>query len=170
MADEEKLAPAQPSPPPQPYFEVDCRSSGKTRRFAVGTDAEFAVLLINRKLNAGSPLALHIEAVKEGEEPIAFGPNSVLVDYGYGWKLQTFTEADLTFGTRSGEDVRPIPIRKPGSGGRLRLERKVSKPVISILYIVKVVFAFILIFVLGAIFTLALENLPTLITFVKSLT
>ncbi|KAI4348495.1 hypothetical protein L6164_009213 [Bauhinia variegata] len=166
MAEEGKPAPPQPSPPP--YFEVNCKSSGKTRRFAVGTDAEFAVLLINRKLNAGNPLALHIEAVKKGEEPIAFGPKSVLVDYGDGWKLQTFTEADLIFGIRNGEDVRPIPMRTPGSSDIPRPERRVSKPVISFLYIFKIVFAFVLMFVLGAIFTLALDNLPILITFVKS--
>lgn len=39
-----------------------------------------------------------------------------------------------------------------------------SKPVISFLYVGKIVLAFALIFVLGAIFTLALENLPRLIS------
>lgn len=48
--------------------------------------------LINRKLNDGLPLALYIESVKEGEEPVNFGPNSVLKCYGDGWKLQTVTE------------------------------------------------------------------------------
>lgn len=47
-------------------------------------------------------------------------------------------------------------------------ERRESKPV-SLLYIAKIVFAFILIFVLGAIFTLFLDNLPALILFVKSI-
>lgn len=71
-------------------MEVVCTSSGKVRRFAAGTDAGFALNLINKKLDGGIPLASHIEAVKEGEgEPISFGPNSVLVDYGSGWKLQT---------------------------------------------------------------------------------
>lgn len=51
---------------------------------------------MNRELNGGNPLSLYIEAVKDGEEPVAFGPYSVLVDYGYGWKLQTVTGADLT--------------------------------------------------------------------------
>ena len=64
----------------------------------MGANAGFALNLINRKLDIGNPLALHIEAAKDGEEPIAFGPNSVLVDYGNGWKLQTFTEADLILG------------------------------------------------------------------------
>ena len=78
------------------YLEVNCRSSGKTRRFAAGTDAGFAVALINRKLKKGGvPIALHIEAVKDGEEPIAFGPNSILAHFGDGWKLQTVTQTDL---------------------------------------------------------------------------
>ncbi|KAL6956765.1 hypothetical protein U1Q18_043895 [Sarracenia purpurea var. burkii] len=76
-----------------PFLEVICGASGKTRRFSAGTQAGFAVYLINRKLNGG-PLASHIEAVKEGEEPVSFGPNSILVDYGDGWKLQTATEPE----------------------------------------------------------------------------
>lgn len=76
------------------YLEVICKSSGKISRYAAGTKAGFAVNLINRKLGNGNPLALHIEAVKEGEEPINFGPNAVLVDYGKDWKLQTVTEVD----------------------------------------------------------------------------
>ncbi|CAA0809762.1 Unknown protein [Striga hermonthica] len=39
---------------------------------------------------------------------------------------------------------------------------------ISILYIAKILFAFLLIFIFGAVFTLALENLPRLILFVNS--
>lgn len=74
-------------------MEVICKSSGKKRRFAAGTEAGFAVDVINRKLDGGVvPLVSRIEAVKEGEEPISFGPNSVLVDYGQGWKLETVTE------------------------------------------------------------------------------
>lgn len=60
----------------------------------MGTEAGFAVSLINKKLGAGDPLSLHIEAVKEGEEPISFGPSSALVDYGSGWRLQTVTQLD----------------------------------------------------------------------------
>jgi hypothetical protein len=78
-------------------LEVKCKSSGETRRFAVGTDAGFALSLINRRLESGKPLALHIEALKEGEEPIAFGPNSALVDYGHGWNLQTVIELDFVY-------------------------------------------------------------------------
>lgn len=77
-------------------MEVKCKSSSKIRRFAEGTEAGFAVSLINRKLDKGAPKALHIEAIKEGdEEPISFGPSSVLVDYGHGWKLQTVTKLDF---------------------------------------------------------------------------
>ncbi|XP_054825632.1 uncharacterized protein LOC129323060 isoform X2 [Prosopis cineraria] len=161
----EETARGQPIPPT--YLEVTCKSSGKTRRFAAGIDAGSAVSLINRKLKSRSARALHIEAVKEGEEPIAFGPNSVLVDYGDGWKLLTFTEADEVLIENNFEPVPlPIPMRTPVSGG-LPPRRKVSKP-ISFLYLVKIVLAFIFIFALGAILTLALENLPALILLVKS--
>ncbi|KAF9599513.1 hypothetical protein IFM89_038733, partial [Coptis chinensis] len=43
------------------------------------------------RIGSGVPSALYIAAVKQGEEPIIFGPNSILVDYGAGWKLQTVT-------------------------------------------------------------------------------
>ena len=66
------------------------------RRFAIGTEAGFAVSLINKKLGMGDPLALHIEAVKQGEEPVHFGPNSVLVDYGNDWILQTVTQVEFS--------------------------------------------------------------------------
>lgn len=83
MAEEDST----PSQSPPQYLEVNCGSSGKTYRFAVGTDAGFAVALINRKLKGSA--ATHIEAVKGGEEPIAFGPNAILSHFGEGWKLQT---------------------------------------------------------------------------------
>lgn len=76
------------------YVEVNCTSSSKIRRFSAGTEAGFALNLINRKLDDGLPMAVYIESVKEGEEPVSFGPNSVLVCYGNGWKLQTVTEAE----------------------------------------------------------------------------
>ncbi|KAJ0817769.1 hypothetical protein HanPI659440_Chr00c05g0714771 [Helianthus annuus] len=76
------------------YLEVNCTSSSKIRRFSAGTEAGFALHLINKKLDDGLPVASYIEAVKEGEEPVSFGPNSVLVCYGHGWKLQTVTEPE----------------------------------------------------------------------------
>ncbi|XP_059463629.1 uncharacterized protein LOC132192339 [Corylus avellana] len=167
------MAEEEPAPHPRPTFlEVKCKSSGKTRRFAVGTDAGFALSLINRRLETGKPLALHIEALKEGEEPIAFGPNSALVDYGRGWKLQTVIELDFDYaGVPKGEGVRPVTTRfstVPSTGGSRPAKGEDSKPEISFVYIGRIILAFILIFVLGAIFTLALESLPRLILYIKS--
>ncbi|XWS64904.1 hypothetical protein CRYUN_Cryun05aG0044200 [Craigia yunnanensis] len=150
-------------------MEVVCKSSGKKSRFAAGTKAGFAVSLINRKLGIGALLALHIEAVKEGEEPISFGPDAVLVSYGDGWKLQTVTEVDFS-GTGKGEGVRgvstQIPIVKNFDG--FHPTRRASKPGIDFLYIAKIVFVFILMYVLAGIFVLALDNLPRLILFINS--
>ncbi|EXB55429.1 hypothetical protein L484_005562 [Morus notabilis] len=144
------------------FLEVKCNSSGKTRRFAPGTDAGFAVSVINRKLMllgtkskskskslslSSFPLALHIEASKENEneEPISFGPNSPLFNYGDGWILQTVV-----------------------NGSETSAPAEVTKPAISLVYIGKIILAFILLFLIGAIFTLALENLPLFISFVTS--
>ena len=52
-------------------------------RFAARTRTDYALLLMDKSL------ALGIEAVKEGEEPIKFGPESFLTNYGPGWSLQT---------------------------------------------------------------------------------
>lgn len=76
------------------FLEVSCRSSGKVRRFAAGTTARYALHAINRKLGPGAPPALHVEAVRDGEEPVSFGPSAALVDYGRGWRLQTVTAHD----------------------------------------------------------------------------
>ncbi|KAL2482934.1 hypothetical protein Fot_44378 [Forsythia ovata] len=152
------------------FVEVICKSSGKTRRFAAETEAGFAVNLINNKVlsdvsgggGGNIPLASHIEAVKEGveEEPVSFGPRSVLVDYGPGWKLQTVVEQkdDVT-----GVQVRPTRARKA--------DAKVvdeSQPSFSFVYIGKILLAFLLLFVFGAIFTLLLENLPQFILYINS--
>ena len=67
------------------------------RRFAPGTDAAFAVSLINKKLlldgvSSRPQLASHIEAVKPGndsEEPISFGPTAPLLKLDSPWILQT---------------------------------------------------------------------------------
>lgn len=76
------------------FLEVSCRSSGKVRRFAAGTTARYALHAINRKLGPGAPPALHVEAVRDGEEPVSFGPSAALADYGRGWRLQTVTAHD----------------------------------------------------------------------------
>lgn len=75
---------------------MTCRSSGKVRRFAAGTTARYALHAINRKLDPGAPPALHVEAVRDGEEPVSFGPSAALADYGRGWRLQTVTAQDAT--------------------------------------------------------------------------
>ena len=75
-------------------MEVTCRSSGKVRRFAAGTTARYALHAINRKLEPVAPPALHVEAVRDGEEPVSFGPSAALADYGRGWRLQTVTAQD----------------------------------------------------------------------------
>ncbi|ESW23478.1 hypothetical protein PHAVU_004G050600 [Phaseolus vulgaris] len=166
--------PSSPSPPPQqtprptPYVEVNCASSGKKRRFAAGTDAGFAVALINRKLKGTVVPASHIEAVKDGEVPIAFGPTSFLSDFGDGWKLQTVTLTDLSSEVRN-EQFQQMRMQAPGLvSGVPGTARSVSNP-ITFVYIVKIIFAFILIFVLGAIFTLFLDNLPAFILSLKSI-
>lgn len=135
------------------------------RRFAAGTNAGFALSLINQKLDVGNPLALHIEAVKEGEEPVSFGPCSILVDYGNGWKLQTFTEG-ISEGKGSGPTKMGIPnvLNLDGS----HPVKGVPPPVISTQYIGRIFLALVLIFLLGTVFTLLLENLPRFILFVNS--
>ncbi|XP_048139005.1 uncharacterized protein LOC115737847 [Rhodamnia argentea] len=161
-----EVGPPQQLPPP--FLEVVCRSSGKRRRFAAGAEAGFAVRVMNKKLEGGSPFALYIEAVKEGEEAVAFGPNSALVDYGSGWRLQTVIEVDYTGGDK-GEGFQQRMARSPlrNTDGS-RVAKDVGKPTISLVYVGKILVAFILIFVLGAIFTLALEYLPMLILSIKS--
>ncbi|KAJ6877390.1 hypothetical protein NC651_030201 [Populus alba x Populus x berolinensis] len=161
---EEEDSKVNSPPPPPPFLEVTCKSLGKTSRFAAGTKAGFAVSLINRKLDVGAPFVLHIEAVKDGEEPISFGPDAVLVDYGNGWKLQTFTVLDYV-GVRQAEHFQQIP--KQSSDGS-RPAKTATNPGISFLYMAKILVAFVLLFVLGASLTLALENLPRLILFINS--
>ncbi|KAK2638250.1 hypothetical protein Ddye_026045 [Dipteronia dyeriana] len=167
MMDEESSKVNFPQPPP--FLEVECKISGKTSRYAAGTKAGFAVNLINKKLNCARPLALHIEAVKQGEEPVSFGPDALLVDYGDGWKMQSVTLLDFT-ATWKGEGVVPIPERIPEAmdyEGGCPMYR-ISKRGISAVYIGKILLAFLLMFVLGALFRVALENLPKFILFVNN--
>ncbi|CAI8595200.1 unnamed protein product [Vicia faba] len=157
-----------PPPPPSQYLEVNCITSGKILRFAPGTDAGFAVALINRKLKGRVPLVTHIEAVKDGEEEeeaIAFGPNAILSNFGDDWKLQTVlsSEEKQSIGPIQGMAKQTPRHLSNVPGG----ESSESNQIGSV-YIVKIIFAFILIFVLGAIFTLFLDNLPALILFVQS--
>ncbi|CAK8533065.1 unnamed protein product [Lathyrus sativus] len=154
-----------PPPPPPQYLEVNCRTSGKILRFAPGTDAGFAVALINRKRKGTVPLVTHIEAVKDGEEEeaIAFGPSAILSNFGEGWKLQTVLSSEQIKGPIQGMAKQTLKHASNVPGG----ESREPNPIGSV-YIVKIILAFILIFVLGAIFTLFLDNLPALILFVQS--
>lgn len=158
----------EPSPSP-PFLEVECKSCARIRRFAAGTEAGFALYLINRKLDVGMLPALHIEAVKEGEEPISFGPNSVLVNYGEGWKLQTVPADDYEDEKRvhpNGKKVSPRtklvnydPETEVITGSGLKS---------NFVYFGKILLAFGFMFLLAGTFTLILENLPRLILFLNS--
>ncbi|XP_052175304.1 uncharacterized protein LOC127790068 [Diospyros lotus] len=157
-----------PSKQSQPFVEVICKSSGKRRRFAAGTEAGFASSLINRKLGDDGPPALYIEAVKEEEESVSFGPNSVLVNYGDGWELQTVNEAQGTRKRDFGYQTRVPSPMGPDDSRRMKKAVPVSPPLDNYWYIGKILLAFILIFVMGAVLTLALENLPRLILLINS--
>ncbi|KAE8660046.1 Cationic amino acid transporter 2 isoform 1 [Hibiscus syriacus] len=157
------------SPQPPPYFEVSCKISGKKTRFAPGTNAGFAVSLINRKLGIGAPVALYIESVKEGEEPIVFGPEAVLVNYGNGWNLQTVSDMDFS-GIGMPERLREVPTPIP-NGKKIdgsHSTKTISEQGINFVYIAKVLLAFVMMFMLGGVFMLALDSLPELILLLDS--
>ncbi|KAH6801738.1 hypothetical protein C2S51_033184 [Perilla frutescens var. frutescens] len=151
-----------------PFLEVLCKSSGKIRRFSAGTEVCFAVNLINKKLLSGGNclLATHIEAVKEGdEEPVSFGPNSMLVDYGSDWKLQTVIESNGDKGQVHVGAERVPKAYAQGIDGSHPTTLKQSP--VSFLYIGKILLAVLLLFVFGAVFTLFLENLPQFILYIN---
>lgn len=79
------------------FLEVFSKTLDRIHRFAVRTTAGAAVSIIDRKIKRGHARPLHIEAIKQGEIPIAFGPDALLVDYGPDWKLHTFTEREATY-------------------------------------------------------------------------
>ncbi|XP_020268479.1 uncharacterized protein LOC109843916 isoform X2 [Asparagus officinalis] len=125
------------------FMEVCCTSSGKIRRFAAGTEAGFALCVINKKIENGASPALYIEACKEGEEPITFGPNATLVNYGKEWKLQTVTERGFgeakpmqQISKRFSNTMNLSSARSPN--GTIRA----SHASISFWYIGKIIFAF----------------------------
>ncbi|XP_073277397.1 uncharacterized protein [Primulina huaijiensis] len=171
-----------------PFVEVECRSSGKVLRFSSGTEAGFAVNLINKRLLKDNDsdsfenvtLVSHIEAVKEGEEePVGFGPNSVLAKYGPAWKLQT---VEHSYGDKW-VHIEPARVRKVSAKYLQRLPNALvpeqglvdshsarSKPQsrISFMYVGKILLTFVLLFMLGAVFTMVLENLPRFILYINS--
>ncbi|XP_010450502.1 PREDICTED: uncharacterized protein LOC104732638 [Camelina sativa] len=156
---------ASPSQPPL-FLEVFCEVSGKEYRFTNGTKAKFAVSVINRKLGSLKPRVVFIEAAREGEEPISFGDDASLVSYGDGWKLKTVVDSDFP-----GTERYNLPQHFPSVISMGSKDPKYSKPEIgeqSLKYIGRIFFAFVLMFILGGLFTVALENLPRLILLFKS--
>ncbi|XP_066398521.1 uncharacterized protein [Miscanthus floridulus] len=148
-----------PPPPVRPFLEVTCRSSGKVRRFAAGTMARYALHAINRKLEPGAPPALHVEAVRDGEEPVNFGPSAALADYGRGSRLQTITAQDapgihhaLHVDTKQGDR-------------QLSKEDAVDTEAIrgTCIYVAKIVLAFVFLFLLGGLLTYLLEVIPDML-------
>nr|XP_029122897.1 uncharacterized protein LOC105053259 isoform X2 [Elaeis guineensis] len=133
------------------FLEVTCMSSSKVRRFAAGTEAGFALHLINRKLGIGLPAALYIEAVKEGEEPVSFGPNAVLVNYGKDWKLQTVTNEGYEEATQMQQQTsKSFPEKMKSSDLQSRKKTDSdTRPAINFQYIGKILVAFAFIFLLG---------------------
>ncbi|XP_074271041.1 uncharacterized protein LOC141594958 [Silene latifolia] len=150
--------PSSPTPLLQPFLEVMCKTSGITRRFAPGTKAGFALSLINNKLDAGAPLGVYIEAVKDGEESINFGPSSVLLSYGTAWKLQTVLDGQPGVKKREGTQTLNKPLSK----------KQVSEQSINLLYVGKILLVFLFIFLLGSAFIIVLENLPRLLSLMNS--
>lgn len=145
---------------PPPFLEVTCRSSGEVRRFAAGTTARYALHAVNRKLPPGSPAALHVEAAKDGEEPVCFGPTAPLADYGRGWRLQTVTEQDAP-GTH--HDAKKQGGEAKGARDREALRKKGAS-----VYLAKIVLAFVFIFLFGGLFTYLLEKIPDMIQLATS--
>ncbi|KAI3955425.1 hypothetical protein MKW98_018526 [Papaver atlanticum] len=174
MAEEEVAAKSviQQSPPPNPppFLEVTCASSGKVRRFAIGTESKFALYLINFKLDIGVSHASYIEAVKEGEESINFGPNALLTDYGHGWKLQTVSEQEVPrkdMGCQPMYKKNPTAMKSDGSAPT-KSTMDSSDSHTTYQYFGRIFLALVLLFLLGCTFTVALENLPRLILFITS--
>ncbi|CAH9089408.1 unnamed protein product [Cuscuta epithymum] len=152
-----------------PFVEVICHRTDRRWRFAAGTEAKFSVKMINSKLESrfSLPPGTHIEAVKDGEEPVIFGPNSVLVNYGDGWTLRTASDA-IGFGSSTKENMVVMgqaynPVTT-GSGDS-QFKKRPPQAISLTLYMGKILLAFIFIFLLGAMFTLILESLPKLVEY-----
>ncbi|KAI0508021.1 hypothetical protein KFK09_014155 [Dendrobium nobile] len=173
MAEQEDNRKELPGPSQPPFLEVLCKSCGEVRRFASGTDAGFAVYLINSKLGFGVPPALYIEAAKDGEESISFGPKAALVNYGEGWKLQTTIEEVMKEGYETASQTQQIPkqilsLMKPSESNYIGKPAAGTSPTTGFQYIVKILIAFSLMFLLGGALVFFLENLPWLIQRVSS--
>lgn len=69
---------------------------GKKKRFAVGTRAGFAVERFNKLIPNDSKPVVCIQAYKEGEEPIEYGPDVELYLYDNSWTLQCVSECKIS--------------------------------------------------------------------------
>ncbi|KAG8372303.1 hypothetical protein BUALT_Bualt12G0052200 [Buddleja alternifolia] len=155
------------TPPNEPYKYCTLRQSANIFNFGGNLCAKFVEKLINDGGGGNGLLVSHIEAVKGGgEEPVSFGPNSLLVHYGSGWKLQTVVESigdkGLYIGTTR---VRKVPAKGIDVSDSTGI---VTQKPIGLVYIGKILLVFVLLFAFGAVFTLALENLPRSILYVNS--
>ncbi|XP_015089306.1 uncharacterized protein LOC107032236 [Solanum pennellii] len=152
----------------QSFVEVICKCTGKTWRFAAGTEAKFALKFINSSsvdsIPADQP-ATYVEAVKDGEVPVIFGPNSILVSYGKGWKLQPVTETTKGFSRGMPDDYAAArPAYMPPVLDNSHSAKRKSQAALSPIYIGKILLVFVLMFFIGALFTLLLDNLPQLLS------
>ncbi|XP_070021071.1 uncharacterized protein LOC107799842 isoform X1 [Nicotiana tabacum] len=157
----------QPTDQSHSFVEVICKCTDKTWRFAAGTEAKFALKFINDSridsILANPPVA-YIEAVKDGEVSVIFGPNSILVNYGKGWKLQPATETTTGFSRGMPDDYAAAqPAYVPPVSDNSHSARRKSQAAVSPLYIGKILLVFFLMFLIGTLFTLFLENLPQIV-------
>ncbi|VFQ64226.1 unnamed protein product [Cuscuta campestris] len=149
-----------------PFIEVICHRTDKPWRFAAGTKAKFSVMMINSKLDSRLPLppATHIEAVKDGEEPVTFGPNSVLVNYDDGWTLRTASDPTCFGWAKKNKLVLTGQAYNLATMGSDNHQVKKTPQAASWpLYTGKILLAFIFIFSLGGIFACILQSLPKLV-------
>ncbi|KAL3327013.1 hypothetical protein AABB24_037616 [Solanum stoloniferum] len=139
----------------QSFVEVICKCTGKTWRFAAGTEAKFALKFINSSsvdsILANQP-ATYVEAVKDGEVPVIFGPNSILVSYeGFSRGMPDDYAASRP------EYIPPVSDNSHSA-------KRNSQAALSPVYIGKILLVFVLMFLIGAVFTLLLANLPQLLS------
>ncbi|CAM6039791.1 unnamed protein product [Sphagnum compactum] len=77
----------------QPSFVEISGPNGMKKRFATGTKTSFAVDRFNSILKDPNLPVVCIAAVKEGEDPIEFGPDVELILFDATWTLQIVQEA-----------------------------------------------------------------------------
>lgn len=77
------------------YVEV-WGPDGRPRRFAPGTRSSFAVERFNKKLVDAVKPVVCVEAYKEGEDPVEFGPDAELMSM-CTWDLRVVQEGEMRF-------------------------------------------------------------------------